>query len=162
MLEQQHYNVKKHNRSLLKHFILLYRSVQDLWVVIWERTPLSEPHETRAQAWWDALHVSGNFVYTCFMSFLSAATVLSWTYLCKSLTLFAPQVCEYRSSFYQDVISHFTEQHKDTCILMCPYCLKVFRSCGGFQLHYIRHQVKNVLSNEVSKLREVLMIDNNT
>ncbi|XP_067268008.1 pogo transposable element with ZNF domain isoform X1 [Chanodichthys erythropterus] len=52
------------------------------------------------------------------------------------------QVCEYRSSFYQDVISHFTEQHKDTCILMCPYCLKVFRSCGGFQLHYIRHQKK--------------------
>ncbi|KAK7125085.1 hypothetical protein R3I94_019211 [Phoxinus phoxinus] len=50
------------------------------------------------------------------------------------------QVCEFRSSFYQDVISHFTEKHKDTCILMCPYCLKVFRSYIGFQLHCTRHQ----------------------
>lgn len=55
-------------------------------------------------------------------------------YMCK--------VCEFRSSFYKDVINHFTEEHKDTCILLCPYCLKIFRSCGGFQLHYTRHQKK--------------------
>ncbi|XP_067280916.1 pogo transposable element with ZNF domain isoform X2 [Pseudorasbora parva] len=54
------------------------------------------------------------------------------------------QVCEFRSSFYQDVINHFTEQHKDTCILLCPYCLKVFRSLIGFQLHYGRHQTRTV------------------
>ncbi|KAL1256059.1 hypothetical protein QQF64_014120 [Cirrhinus molitorella] len=52
------------------------------------------------------------------------------------------QVCEFRSSFYDDVINHFTEQHKNTCILLCPYCLKVFRSCGGFQMHFTRHQKK--------------------
>ncbi|XP_073678589.1 pogo transposable element with ZNF domain isoform X2 [Garra rufa] len=52
------------------------------------------------------------------------------------------QVCEFRSSFYDDVINHFTEKHKNTCILMCPYCLKVFRSCGGFQMHFTRHQKK--------------------
>uniref|UniRef100_A0A671NUJ2 Pogo transposable element derived with ZNF domain a n=1 Tax=Sinocyclocheilus anshuiensis TaxID=1608454 RepID=A0A671NUJ2_9TELE len=52
------------------------------------------------------------------------------------------QVCEFRSSFYEDVVSHFTEQHKNTCILLCPYCLKVFRSCGGFQMHFTRHQKK--------------------
>ncbi|XP_058609379.1 pogo transposable element with ZNF domain isoform X3 [Onychostoma macrolepis] len=51
------------------------------------------------------------------------------------------QVCEFRSSFYEDVISHFAEQHKNTCILLCPFCLKVFRSCGGFQMHFTRHQV---------------------
>ncbi|KTG36638.1 hypothetical protein cypCar_00003826 [Cyprinus carpio] len=52
------------------------------------------------------------------------------------------QVCEFRSSFYDDVISHFTKQHKNTSILLCPYCLKVFRSCGGFQMHFTRHQKK--------------------
>ncbi|XP_043074022.1 pogo transposable element derived with ZNF domain a isoform X2 [Puntigrus tetrazona] len=52
------------------------------------------------------------------------------------------QVCEFRSSFYEDVISHFAEKHKNTCILMCPFCLKVFRSCGGFQMHFTRHQKK--------------------
>uniref|UniRef100_A0A672R8C0 Pogo transposable element derived with ZNF domain a n=1 Tax=Sinocyclocheilus grahami TaxID=75366 RepID=A0A672R8C0_SINGR len=52
------------------------------------------------------------------------------------------QVCEFRSSFYEDVISHFAEQHKNTCILLCPFCLKVFKSCGGFQMHFTRHQKK--------------------
>ncbi|XP_052440545.1 pogo transposable element with ZNF domain isoform X2 [Carassius gibelio] len=52
------------------------------------------------------------------------------------------QVCEFRSSFYEDVISHFAEQHKNTCILLCPFCLKVFKSCGGFQMHVTRHQKK--------------------
>lgn len=45
----------------LKYFILLYRSVQDLRVVFWEWTSLSEPHETCTQAWRDALHVSGDW-----------------------------------------------------------------------------------------------------
>ncbi|KAG9334700.1 hypothetical protein JZ751_007235 [Albula glossodonta] len=52
-------------------------------------------------------------------------------------------VCEYRSSLYSDVFSHFRNSHKDTVNLLCPYCLKVFRSNSNYQHHYIRHQVNH-------------------
>ncbi|XP_053347849.1 pogo transposable element with ZNF domain isoform X2 [Clarias gariepinus] len=55
------------------------------------------------------------------------------------------QVCNFRSSFYSDVIMHFRELHKDTVNLLCPYCLKVFKSCNSYQLHYSKHQKKSVL-----------------
>ncbi|XP_047664040.1 uncharacterized protein pogza [Tachysurus fulvidraco] len=55
------------------------------------------------------------------------------------------QVCNFRSSFYYDVILHFRELHKDTSNLLCPYCLKVFKSCNSYQLHYNKHQKKSVL-----------------
>lgn len=66
-------------------------------------------------------------------------------YVCK--------VCDFRSSFYKDVMNHFTEHHKDTCILLCVYCLKIFRSCGGFQLHYTRHQKKGARNCDKCRLQ---------
>ncbi|KAF7691215.1 pogo transposable element derived with ZNF domain a [Silurus meridionalis] len=63
------------------------------------------------------------------------------------------QVCNFRSSFYDDVISHFRELHKDTANLLCPYCLKVFKSCNGFQLHFNKHQKKSVLHCDKCRLQ---------
>ncbi|XP_072532271.1 pogo transposable element with ZNF domain isoform X2 [Salminus brasiliensis] len=54
------------------------------------------------------------------------------------------QVCNFRSSFYNDVVVHFRELHKDTNCLQCSYCLKVFKSSNGYQLHYSKHQKKTV------------------
>ncbi|XP_066531514.1 pogo transposable element with ZNF domain isoform X2 [Hoplias malabaricus] len=54
------------------------------------------------------------------------------------------QVCNFRSSFYQDVIAHFRELHKDTNYLQCPYCLKVFKYSNSYQMHYSKHQKKSV------------------
>ncbi|TRZ05677.1 hypothetical protein HGM15179_021430 [Zosterops borbonicus] len=34
------------------------------------------------------------------------------------------QVCQYRSSLYSEVDSHFRLSHEDTRHLLCPYCLK--------------------------------------
>ncbi|TSK31391.1 Pogo transposable element with ZNF domain [Bagarius yarrelli] len=63
------------------------------------------------------------------------------------------QVCKFRSSFYYDVIIHFRELHKDTANLLCPYCLKVFRSCNSYQLHYNKHQKKSVLHCDLCRLQ---------
>ncbi|XP_055075875.2 pogo transposable element with ZNF domain isoform X1 [Misgurnus anguillicaudatus] len=63
------------------------------------------------------------------------------------------QVCEFRSSIFQDVVSHFTEQHKNTCILLCIYCLKVFKSCNAYQEHFLKHQKKSVLPCDKCRLQ---------
>lgn len=63
------------------------------------------------------------------------------------------QVCDFRSSFFQDVINHFAERHKDTCVLMCIYCLKVFKSCTGYQVHYLKHQKKSLLHCDKCRLQ---------
>lgn len=52
-----------------------------------------------------------------------------------------PQVCQYRSSLYSEVDSHFRMIHEDTRHLLCPYCLKVFKNGNAFQQHFMRHQV---------------------
>ncbi|KAM4860453.1 pogo transposable element with ZNF domain isoform 4-T6 [Thomomys bottae] len=54
------------------------------------------------------------------------------------------QVCQYRSSLYSEVDVHFRMIHEDTRHLLCPYCLKVFKNGNAFQLHYMRHQKRNV------------------
>lgn len=61
-----------------------------------------------------------------------------------------PQVCGFRSSFYLDVIFHFRDTHSNTTHLLCPYCLKVFRSSSNYQLHYSRHQVPTLLKRMVA------------
>ncbi|XP_047006607.1 pogo transposable element with ZNF domain [Ictalurus punctatus] len=63
------------------------------------------------------------------------------------------QVCNFRSSFYNDVLIHFRELHKDTANLLCPYCLKVFKSCNSYQLHYNKHQKKSVLHCDKCRLQ---------
>ncbi|XP_057210427.1 pogo transposable element with ZNF domain isoform X2 [Triplophysa rosa] len=63
------------------------------------------------------------------------------------------QVCDFRSSFFPDVINHFAELHKDTCVLMCIYCLKVFKSCTSYQVHYLKHQKKSVLHCDKCRLQ---------
>ncbi|XP_026785867.3 pogo transposable element with ZNF domain [Pangasianodon hypophthalmus] len=63
------------------------------------------------------------------------------------------QVCRFRSSFYYDVIIHFRELHKDTANLLCPYCLKVFKSSNSYQLHYNKHQKKSVLHCDKCRLQ---------
>uniref|UniRef100_A0A3P9DCD0 C2H2-type domain-containing protein n=1 Tax=Maylandia zebra TaxID=106582 RepID=A0A3P9DCD0_9CICH len=37
-------------------------------------------------------------------------------------------VCSYRSSFYSDVLQHFSSFHRDSCFLLCIFCLKVTRN----------------------------------
>ncbi|NXX77762.1 POGZ protein, partial [Urocolius indicus] len=54
------------------------------------------------------------------------------------------QVCQYRSSLYSEVDSHFRMTHEDTRHLLCPYCLKVFKNGNAFQQHFMRHQKKSV------------------
>ncbi|XP_010217793.1 PREDICTED: pogo transposable element with ZNF domain, partial [Tinamus guttatus] len=53
-------------------------------------------------------------------------------------------VCQYRSSLYSEVDSHFRMIHEDTRHLLCPYCLKVFKNGNAFQQHFMRHQKKSV------------------
>ncbi|XP_053490593.1 pogo transposable element with ZNF domain isoform X1 [Ictalurus furcatus] len=54
------------------------------------------------------------------------------------------QLCQYRSSFYSDVHSHFCTWHEDTRYLLCIYCLKVFKNSGTYQQHFARHKRSSV------------------
>ncbi|XP_031441750.1 pogo transposable element derived with ZNF domain a isoform X2 [Clupea harengus] len=69
------------------------------------------------------------------------------------------QVCGFRSSFYLDVIFHFRDTHSNTTHLLCPYCLKVFRSSSNYQLHYSRHQKKSVLHCDKCRLQFLFVKD---
>ncbi|XP_061616403.1 pogo transposable element with ZNF domain [Phyllopteryx taeniolatus] len=62
------------------------------------------------------------------------------------------QVCDFRSSFYSDVWSHFEEFHGNTKNLLCPYCLKVLRSSSCFMQHFAKHQRKFVFSCKKCRL----------
>uniref|UniRef100_A0A4W5R9Z6 Pogo transposable element derived with ZNF domain a n=1 Tax=Hucho hucho TaxID=62062 RepID=A0A4W5R9Z6_9TELE len=63
------------------------------------------------------------------------------------------QVCDYRSSLYVDVFAHFREVHNGTANLLCPYCLKLFRSSSNYQNHYSRHQKKTVFQCDRCRLQ---------
>ncbi|MED6288940.1 hypothetical protein CHARACLAT_031337, partial [Characodon lateralis] len=65
---------------------------------------------------------------------------------------YACQVCEFRSSFYSDVWSHFREAHSDTGDLLCRYCLRVLHSNTCYQQHFARHQKKQMLSCDKCRL----------
>ncbi|TDH03656.1 hypothetical protein EPR50_G00144240 [Perca flavescens] len=62
------------------------------------------------------------------------------------------QVCDFRSSFYSDVWSHFHQFHADSKHLMCQYCLRVMRSNASYQQHFARHQKKHVFGCEKCRL----------
>ncbi|XP_029354063.1 zinc finger protein 280C isoform X2 [Echeneis naucrates] len=54
------------------------------------------------------------------------------------------QVCNYRSSFFSDVETHFRTAHENTKDLLCPFCLKVNRSSHMYMQHYMKHQRKGI------------------
>lgn len=59
----------------------------------------------------------------------------------KFLFLLISQVCNYRSSFFSDVETHFRSVHENTKDLLCPFCLKVLRTSHIYMQHYMKHQV---------------------
>uniref|UniRef100_A0A672ZFY1 C2H2-type domain-containing protein n=1 Tax=Sphaeramia orbicularis TaxID=375764 RepID=A0A672ZFY1_9TELE len=63
------------------------------------------------------------------------------------------QVCEFRSSSYSDVWSHFEEAHADTKHLMCQYCLRVQCSSTYYQQHFIKHLKNQVFDCEKCRLQ---------
>uniref|UniRef100_M3YKF4 C2H2-type domain-containing protein n=1 Tax=Mustela putorius furo TaxID=9669 RepID=M3YKF4_MUSPF len=52
------------------------------------------------------------------------------------------QVCQFRSSSFSDVESHFRASHENTKNLLCPFCLKVSRMATPYMNHYMKHQVR--------------------
>ncbi|XP_071066003.1 LOW QUALITY PROTEIN: zinc finger protein 280B [Dasypus novemcinctus] len=61
------------------------------------------------------------------------------------------QVCNYRSSAFSDVETHFRTCHENTKILLCPFCLKIFKTASPYMCHYRGHWEKNV--HQCSKCR---------
>ena len=59
----------------------------------------------------------------------------------SDIVLMFPQVCNYRSSFFSDVESHFRFVHENTKDLLCPFCLKVLRTSHIYMQHFMKHQV---------------------
>lgn len=57
------------------------------------------------------------------------------------VVLLLPQVCNYRSSFFSDLETHFRSVHENTKDLLCPFCLKVLRTSHIYMQHYMKHQV---------------------
>uniref|UniRef100_A0A8C6UJ57 Zinc finger protein 280D n=1 Tax=Neogobius melanostomus TaxID=47308 RepID=A0A8C6UJ57_9GOBI len=54
------------------------------------------------------------------------------------------QVCNFRSSFFSDVEAHFRNAHENAKDILCPFCLKVFKSGHIYMQHYMRHQKKGI------------------
>uniref|UniRef100_A0A3B3ZGN2 C2H2-type domain-containing protein n=1 Tax=Periophthalmus magnuspinnatus TaxID=409849 RepID=A0A3B3ZGN2_9GOBI len=54
------------------------------------------------------------------------------------------QVCNFRSSFFSDVETHFRDAHANTKDLLCPFCLKVVKSGHIYMQHYMKHQKKGI------------------
>jgi len=48
-------------------------------------------------------------------------------------------VCQYRSSFYSDLVKHFKEFHKNTKNLFCYFCSMVFTSSQTYLEHAFEH-----------------------
>ncbi|XP_077016246.1 zinc finger protein 280B-like [Tamandua tetradactyla] len=61
------------------------------------------------------------------------------------------QVCNYRSSAFADVEAHFRTCHENTKNLLCPFCLKIFKTASPYMCHYRGHWEKNV--HQCSKCR---------
>ncbi|XP_069353244.1 zinc finger protein 280A-like [Eulemur rufifrons] len=54
------------------------------------------------------------------------------------------QICNYRSSVFADVETHFRTCHENTKTLLCPFCLKIFKTAPSYVNHYWRHWNKRV------------------
>ncbi|XP_045645173.1 zinc finger protein 280B [Ursus americanus] len=61
------------------------------------------------------------------------------------------QVCSYRSSAFADVEAHFRKCHENTKNLLCPFCLKIFKTATPYMCHYRGHWEKSV--HQCSKCR---------
>ncbi|XP_004386258.2 zinc finger protein 280B [Trichechus manatus latirostris] len=61
------------------------------------------------------------------------------------------QVCNYRSSAFTDVETHFRTCHENTKNLLCPFCLKIFKTAAPYMCHYRGHREKTV--HQCSKCR---------
>lgn len=61
------------------------------------------------------------------------------------------QVCNYRSSAFADVETHFRKCHENTKNLLCPFCLKIFKTATPYMCHYRGHWEKSV--HQCSKCR---------
>lgn len=61
------------------------------------------------------------------------------------------QVCNYRSSAFADVETHFRTCHENTKNLLCPFCLRIFKTATPYMCHYRGHWEKNI--HQCSKCR---------
>ncbi|XP_066221632.1 zinc finger protein 280B [Saccopteryx leptura] len=61
------------------------------------------------------------------------------------------QACSYRSSAFADVETHFRTCHENTKSLLCPFCLKIFKTATPYMYHYRGHWEKSV--HQCSKCR---------
>ncbi|XP_007528849.1 zinc finger protein 280B [Erinaceus europaeus] len=61
------------------------------------------------------------------------------------------QVCNYRSSTFAEVETHFRTCHKYTKNLLCPFCLKIFKTATPYMCHFRGHWEKTV--HQCSKCR---------
>ncbi len=61
------------------------------------------------------------------------------------------QVCHYRSSVFADVETHFRTCHENTKNLLCPFCLKIFKTATPYMCHYRGHWGKS--AHQCSKCR---------
>ena len=61
------------------------------------------------------------------------------------------QVCSYRSSFFADVDAHFRACHGNTKNLLCPFCLKIFKTATAYRRHHRGHWEKSF--HQCSKCR---------
>ncbi|XP_004592073.2 zinc finger protein 280B [Ochotona princeps] len=61
------------------------------------------------------------------------------------------QVCSYRSSAFADVEAHFRTCHENTKNLLCPFCLKMFKTASPYMCHYRGHWERTV--HQCSKCR---------
>lgn len=62
------------------------------------------------------------------------------------------QVCNFRSSFFSDVWTHFQDVHANSENLLCHYCLRVLRRTSCYQQHLVQHQSKRSYSCEQCRL----------
>uniref|UniRef100_A0A2K6EWC4 Zinc finger protein 280B n=1 Tax=Propithecus coquereli TaxID=379532 RepID=A0A2K6EWC4_PROCO len=61
------------------------------------------------------------------------------------------QICNYRSSAFADVEAHFRTCHENTKTLLCPFCLKIFKTATPYMCHYRGHWEKSI--HQCSKCR---------
>ncbi|XP_066111118.1 zinc finger protein 280A [Saccopteryx bilineata] len=54
------------------------------------------------------------------------------------------QACSYRSSAFADVETHFRTCHENTKSLLCPFCLKIYKTAITYMNHCFRHWNKRV------------------
>lgn len=108
-----------------------------MWAGVWIRAGPVGAHEGGPQTRGDALRVPG-LPHTHYQPCVRPPSRPYWDWPSPFPT---PQVCNYRSSFFSDVETHFRTVHENTKELLCPFCLKILRSGHMYMQHYMKHQV---------------------